>query len=191
MPSTIYVLTYKDTGSVVSYCMLEKQKLPDKPAVAALLDRLVGDNLVLSLAASGIGFKIPKADLVVDELQIDDPAKRDDFARAPYKYILDVADPTKLGDGSTKKLGTPLAVNSYVLDSTTTPPSFAVTLSNPLGPSVNGYVFVEGMPVVAAHATAPTQKISFPLAALTAAKLYAVIFVGQGIAPFCDFIKAV
>ncbi len=194
MPAIIYALSYKDTGSILSYCMLEKQKLVDKPAVAALLDRLVGDNLLLSLKTSGgDGFKIPKADLVVDELTITDPVERDKFVRAPYNYVLDASDPTKLGDGSPKTLGTALAVDSYKLSSTTTPkPSFLVTLSNPLISTVQGYVLVEGVPPVAGNATSPQSAIKFslPVGSLTAGQLYAVIFAGRGVAPFFGFQKA-
>jgi hypothetical protein len=199
MPIATYVLSYRDTGSILSYCRLEKQTLLNQQAVAALLDHLVGTNLAFSLSTSTGGFTIPKSDLALDELEINDDKVLAAFIREPFKYVLDLTDPTtKLGDGTTKKLGLPQTPQTFNLFSSNPPPAtpahpsnmLAVHFANQLGPPIPAYALLEGQTPVVGILQTPNFDINFSLPALNKNQLYALIFVARGIQPFVGFTQA-
>ena len=178
MPITTYALSHKDTGSILSYCMLEKQTLPDAAAVSALLDRLVGDKLILSFRTpAGTGFEFAKSDLAVDEITVNS-STQSDFPTNPFAYVLVLPSATAApGDGTTKtiKLG---GVVTLTLPTTG---MLEVDLPAALGPPTMLIGILEGRAAqtITLYANASTGTI--PLGPVLAGHR-AVVFIGQGLA---------
>lgn len=176
MPVATYAISYKDTGSILSFCVLAKQQLTDAASVAALLDRLVDDKLVISLRIGATGFSFSKTDLAVDEITINQTTQSD-FSQDPFKYGLVLPDPSsKPGDGKVKTIKEG-GFRSLTLH---TDGKLTLDLGANLGPTTNVYAALEGHAPITHQLTAPAPGVTFDFAT-TIAGAKAVLFLGQGL----------
>jgi len=180
MPVSIYAISHKDTGSILSYCVLGDQKVTDVASATALRDRLVGDKLVISLrtAASG-GFSFLKSDVTVDEITIDE-SSQSDFYRDPFAYVLVLPSSSQPGDGKIKTIGPGGPLSKFQLNAAGT---LTVTLPTGLGPPTKLLAVLEGHAPSPITLSAPSSTVDIPLgvSSLTAGHSYAVVFLGQGL----------
>jgi hypothetical protein len=178
MPVTTYAISHKDTGSILSYCVLGDQKVTDTASSTALRDRLVGDNLVISLSTTpSPGFSFLKSDVVVDEITID-PATQSDFFQNPFSYVLSIPTGGAPGDGKVKTIGHGGTIVSLVLD---TGGTLTLTLPTGLGPTTKLVGVLEGHAPVPITLNAPAATVGIPLGAATPTGAVAVMFLGQGL----------
>jgi hypothetical protein len=191
MAAKFYALSYEETGSIVSYCQLQRRDLSKTGAVAALLDELVGDELVLSLSLSGgvPPIKIKKTQLALDEVDVADsvlPA----FRRRPQDFVLDLTDASaKPGDGKLKSiLETPIIPTTYVVQ---TGGKLVVTFQGAAPQATRFYAIVDGQarsPYDVPTPAQPTIEITIPTS--TANSFHTVLLAGRGVQPFFGFLKA-
>lgn len=179
MPVSTYAISHKDTGSILSYCILADQKVTDAAAATALRDRLVGDTLVISFRTTSTGgFSFLKSDLAVDAITVDKNTQGD-FYKNPFAYVLSLSS-SKPGDGQIKTIGPGAPVTTIQLH---TSGKLEVTLPTGLGPTTNLVAVLEGHPPAPIQLNAPNNSVEIPLgpASLSATQAYAYIFLGQGL----------
>jgi hypothetical protein len=189
MTVVTYAISHKDTGSILSHCMLADQKLTDAASAQALLDRLVGASLVISLNTTGTpSFKFQKADLAVDQIAVD-VTTQGDFYPDPFLYVLSLPDATsRPGDGKVKTI-TNGGTRTLVLNTATG--GLKVTLPTSLGPTTNMIGAVEGQAPVAIALRTPNAAVEIPLGGtFSAGHAYAVMFLGQGLKSSIELLKA-
>jgi len=179
MTATTYAISHKDTGSILSYCVLGDQKVTDTASATSLRDRLVGDKLVVSLnTTSTPGFSFLKSDVVVDEIAID-KTTQSDFFQNPFAYVLSVPTGGAPGDGKVKTINHGGTIVSLALDVAGT---LTLTLPTGLGPTTKLVGVLEGHAPVPITLNAPNSTVGIPLgAALAATHAFAIMFLGQGL----------
>lgn len=188
MPVTTYAISHKDTGSILSYCVLGDQKVTDTASATLLRDRLVGDNLVISLnTTSTPSFSFLKSDLVVDEIAIG--TTQTDFLQNPFAYVLSIPPSAQPGDGTVKTIESG-GVRALTLNAASG--TLTLTLPAGLGPPTKLVAVLEGHAPVPITLSAPASTVNIPVAgaALTTSAL-AVIFLGQGLQSSVGLMKAV
>lgn len=181
MPVATYALSYKDTGSILSFCTMEKQKVVDQASANALRDQLVGTSLVIAVRTRSDGpFTIPAADLVVDEIQIADPLQ---LARDPYSFVISVPSggTATFGDGTPKPV-TQIINPNVTLTLSAANSSLKVVPSSIPGTKTNVYGILAGQGLSTASIQFPQlfTTLTFSGAALTLNTAYPLLFVGQG-----------
>jgi hypothetical protein len=175
MSSALYAISYRQTGGVVALCSFEQQELPDPPAAAALLGRLVGARLPLSLSTSGAPLAIPASELACDRVK---PPSRQDLDAAlaePYLFRVgleaDAAALPPLGDGKEKALR---KANRYFVSSValTAEPSASarvqVTLSSQQPDTLAAVLLFEGHDPVTKTSQATVKGVTQLVFALPA-----------------------
>jgi len=180
MPVAVYALSYKDTGSVLALCSLEKQAVVDQASANALRDRLVGDELAISMSTRGQPITIAAEDLVLDEVEVADPRA---LAGDPYAYQLAaVSDgPSRFGDGTPKQLVQPGNNVTLRLDADGT--LTATTANDPQ--RINLYAILEGHSAIQVTLQVQSDVASFRFdERLTPNQAYAILFVGERLRTF-------
>jgi len=189
MPVAIYALSYKYTGSILSYCRLEQQSLGTPADIAALHDRLVGDSFVISFATptSPAGaFKIPSDDIAVDEVQAND-ATLAKLVQNPYAYVLKLPDDDSLkpGDGKPKPIVTPHQLTitmTAAVSLPATPQVFSAGISSQPNVKTPVYAFFEGRdPVSTTIEVAFTSAAFDNVLTFTSGTKYAMVTLGRGL----------
>lgn len=190
MAAKFYALSFEDTGSIVSYCQLQQRDLSKTGAVAALLDELVGDELVLSLSLPGVPpIRIKKTQLALDEVDVADsilPA----FRRRPQDFVLDLTDASaKPGDGKLKSLlESPIIPTSHVVQIAG---KLVVTFQGAAPQATRFYAIVDGQPRSPFDVPTPAQPtIEINIPTSTATTFHTVFLAGRGVQPFFGFLKA-
>jgi len=205
MPRAFYAVSYEQTGLVLSYCELAKQDLSKAGAVAALLDQIVGDNLVLSFsfllsAVSPDAIKIKKSQLNLDEVKVDDSSVAD-FTTTPYKFMLDLSDASaKAGDGTMKKLldpaqmqlATPILFSGNPPNATDPKTTLSVQFSNDALATTKHYAIIDGQ---AQHTNVvgppPANPINFSSSvSLPKNSWHTVVYASRGYQPFFGLLQA-
>jgi hypothetical protein len=196
MPTTFYALSYKDTGSILSYCMLEKQTFIDQSAVDALRDAIVGDNLVISLSMPGGNpIKIPKSEVSLDEVKVEQQDLTT-FTRQPYTYVLAIPNDgsTKPGDGKLKHIMIPDDVVIALSEQPSGQPSRLTVSIAPSNSPENRPLFalLPGQsPGTGMLATSQQSSAASLIAKVTKDTVYPVIFIGHNLRTKVGLLKAI
>lgn len=187
-----YVLSYEDTGCIVSYCQLDKRDLSKPGAVTALLDQLVRDTLEinLSLKSSALTGPVPKITINKTQLELDPVDVPDGlltkFLTEPQTFLLDLSDPSaKPGDGKIKKfVESPIVPNSYTFPTATT---FQVAFQGTAPQATRFYAIIDGQPQSPFDVPQPAPaNVTFNPGTLLKG-LHSVMFMGRGVQPFFGF----
>ncbi|MGE5186601.1 MAG: hypothetical protein ACM31C_31310 [Acidobacteriota bacterium] len=192
MPSALYTLSYQDTGSILSFCVLEKQTLADAAAVKAFRDQLVGNTFLIRLSTSPTspGIQIQATDLALDEIDIE-PQLIPAFVRDPNAKVLDLPDSNaiKPGDGKPKQLKAAEELHTFTLDHTTQ--TLIVQATSIRSVKTPLYSFVDGAGPAIASIAVSTKDASLPLPVpVQHNHTYPIAFFGRGLKTFIGVKRA-
>lgn len=176
MATAVYAISHKDTFSILAVCSLQKQPVSDAKTASALLDRLVGGKMTLSIPTAHAGpISIPASVLIIDEVNID----ANTLALNPYGYQIAPTGTQKPGDGTPKGVS---AFSNPTTISLAANGTLTVKPVNPPGPPIPMYAILEGHQPQSLTLQVPNDHVDFAFTdTLISKTAYGVVFVGLGV----------